>query len=191
MSEAIRALQSALGVKADGIRGPVTNAAILRAADQGRLTVKEAPKAVFITPAPSTEARGDIPSAGMTKMHGVNPVLQAIIVDASIECNVPFTVIEGLRTIERQRILVAQGASKTMNSRHLTGHAVDLWPLDPATERPLPAGTPAAEARLWADLRAISAVVKRVAAERNVAIEWGGDWGWDAPHFQLPRAAFP
>ena len=37
-----------------------------------------------------------------------------------------FRVQEGLRTRERQAELVARGASRTMNSRHLTGHAVDL-----------------------------------------------------------------
>jgi len=113
---------------------------------------------------------------------------------------VPFTVIEGVRTAERQAELVKAGASKTTNSRHLTGHAVDLWPLDPATGKALPsdaaypAGSRAAKQasdRLWADLRAIAGVVKAVAKDRGVNIEWGGDWGWDAPHFQLNRAAYP
>lgn len=39
-----------------------------------------------------------------------------------------FTVIEGVRTKERQAQLFKQGATKTMNSRHLTGHAVDIVP---------------------------------------------------------------
>jgi peptidoglycan L-alanyl-D-glutamate endopeptidase CwlK len=33
---------------------------------------------------------------------------------------------EGLRTRERQVEVVARGASRTMRSRHLAGHAVDL-----------------------------------------------------------------
>lgn len=87
-------------------------------------------------------------------------------------------------------MLVASGASKTQNSRHLTGHAADLWPLTVDGKR-LPAGTAAAEARLWADLRIIATHIKTAAKELGVLIEWGGDWGWDAPHFQLNRVAYP
>ena len=40
-----------------------------------------------------------------------------------------FTVIEGVRTKERQKELLYKGVSKTMNSRHITGHAVDIVPV--------------------------------------------------------------
>ena len=40
--------------------------------------------------------------------------------------SVPFIVTEGVRSRKRQARLVAIGASRTMDSRHLTGHAVDL-----------------------------------------------------------------
>ena len=85
--------------------------------------------------------------------------------------------------IARQAQLVAAGASKTQNSRHLTGHATDLWPVDPATGKALPsdaafkagsAAAKAASARLWADLRVIAAMVKTIGKERGVMIEWGG-----------------
>lgn len=181
-------LQRALGLTADGKRGPVTTAAILKAADEGRLTVTEAVAPPKLINVPNVD---DIPDSGDERLTGVKTVLADLIREASARCETPFTVIEGLRTAERQRQLVAAGASKTLNSRHLTGHAVDLWPLDPATGKALPAGTKTAEARLWADLRAIAAVVKAVAKERGVLIEWGGDWGWDAPHFQLNRTAYP
>jgi len=181
----IRELQAALGVKADGVIGPVTTAEIIKAAHDGRLSVEPTP--VIIKPVTAS----DMPDAGEAKLIGVHPTLAAIIRDASARCDIPFTVIEGVRSKERQAQLVAKGASKTLNSRHLTGHAADLWPLDPATGKALPAGTPAAEARLWADLRIIAATVKAVAKDRGVMIEWGGDWGWDAPHFQLNRTAYP
>lgn len=196
-SDAIRDLQKALGVPADGVRGPVTNAAILRAADMGRLSARPAPPPVVITAPESFE---HIPEAGRARLQGVHPVLQSIILQASALCDVPFTCIEGIRTIERQRELVARGASKTMASRHLTGHAVDLWPLDPKTGQPLPsdaayprgsADARKAGARLWSDLRVIAHVVKGLASARGVVIEWGGDWGWDAPHFQLSRDDYP
>ena len=183
------------GKDVDGKRGPKTNAGILAAADAGRLTV--APPLVVIT-APGADS--DIPAAGVEKLRGVHNVLTGIIHEAAIRCDIPFTVIEGLRTAARQAQLVKAGASKTTNSRHLTGHAVDLWPLDPVTGKTLPSdaafppgsiAAKAASARLWSDLRRIAAVIKAVARDRGVLIEWGGDWGWDAPHFQLPRKAYP
>lgn len=190
MSEGLKKLQQDLGVKADGVFGPVSVRALTLAADAGRVQVIQ-PALIdpVIIKLPATE--DDVPDTGRIKLAGVNPVLQSVILRASAECDVPFTCIEGLRSAERQRQLVAAGASKTQNSRHLTGHAADLWPLDPSTGKPLPAGTKATEARLWADLRVIAAVVKRVAADRAVQVEWGGDWGWDAPHFQLSRAQYP
>lgn len=190
----IQPLQTALGLKADGKRGPVTTAAILDAADAGRLSVEPAPPDLVNVPSPETLAAAsmsDIPAAGEAKLTGVHYALASIIREASAQCPIPFTVIEGLRSAERQRELVARGASKTFNSRHLTGHAVDLWPLDPATGKALPAGTKAAEARLWADLRIIAGIVKTIAKNRGVPIEWGGDWGWDGPHVQLNRTAYP
>ncbi|MCF1183736.1 M15 family metallopeptidase [Marichromatium gracile] len=95
---------------------------------------------------------------------------------------VDFVVTEGRRTEARQRVLVAAGASRTLRSRHLTGHALDVaawvdggvrwdWPLYPR----------------------IAAAFKAAAAELGVAIRWGGDWPRfrDGPHFELDRAVFP
>jgi peptidoglycan L-alanyl-D-glutamate endopeptidase CwlK len=42
--------------------------------------------------------------------------------------SVDFSVVEGLRSKARQAQLVASGASRTMNSRHLIGQAVDIAP---------------------------------------------------------------
>jgi len=195
MNPHIKTLQAALGLIADGKLGPVTTAAILEAADAGRLTVADQHQPALVPAVPPTAIinppeADDIPASGDARLVGVHPVLADLIRAASQQCAVPFTVIEGLRTPERQRELVAKGASKTLNSRHLTGHAVDLWPLD-ATGKPLPAGTKAAEARLWADLGIIANAMKAEAARRGVMIEWGGDWGWDGPHFQLNRKAYP
>lgn len=60
-------------------------------------------------------------------LNGVNGKLIAIVHDAIKISTVDFSVGEGLRTLERQSILVKSGKSKTMNSKHITGHAVDLW----------------------------------------------------------------
>ena len=192
MNAALKPLQAALGLAPDGIRGPLTTAAILAAADAGRLMVAARNDNGPVT-APAKVPQGDVPAPSMDRLRGVNPALVAVVLAASEACDTPFTVIEGLRSVDRQKQLVAQGASRTMRSRHLTGHAVDLWPLDTATGKALPAGTPAAEARLWADLRTIAVAVKAAAAERGVAVEWGGDWSSfpDGPHFQLSWANFP
>ena len=95
---------------------------------------------------------------------------------------VDFGVTEGLRTVERQRILVNQGASTTMNSRHITGHAVDL------------VAYIGAEVRWdWPLYHKIAAAMKKAAKDLDVAIEWGGDWRTfkDGPHFQLSRKNYP
>lgn len=58
------------------------------------------------------------------RLQGVHPDLVRVVELA--RKSVPFIVTEGIRTRARQVDLVARGASRTMNSRHLTGHAVDL-----------------------------------------------------------------
>ncbi len=110
-------------------------------------------------------------------LFGIHPDLRKVVERAIEITPVDFTVIEGLRTKERQRELVQKGASRTMNSRHLTGHAVDLaaWVN----------GTISWE---WPHYREISSAMKQAAQELNIPIEWGGDWVTfkDGPHFQLP-----
>ncbi|WP_271270242.1 M15 family metallopeptidase [Aliamphritea hakodatensis] len=60
------------------------------------------------------------------RLAGVHPDLRVVVERAIQISKVDFTVLETLRTLERQRSLVAAGSSTTMKSRHLTGHAVDL-----------------------------------------------------------------
>lgn len=198
----IEALQRALGIMpVDGLRGPQTTYILLAAADAGRLAVqKPVAKPGETRPLINAPAEDDIPASGDAKLEGVKDDLADIIREASRRSSIPFTVIEGVRSAARQAQLVAAGASKTQNSRHLTGHAADLWPLDPATGKPLPSdaafpkGSKAAKdasARLWADLRAIMNVVREVAKERGVLLDFGVDWGWDAPHVQLNWKAYP
>lgn len=197
----IAEIQRALGLTADGVRGPATTAALLAAADAGRILVS---RGVIDAPIPQgklPDADADIPAAGEAKLSAVHADLQDVIRAASAQCDVPFTVIEGLRSIERQRKLVAARASKTLRSRHLTGHAVDLWPTNAdgialKSGQAFPARSQearTADALLWANLRIIAATVKQVAAERGVALEWGGDWASfpDGPHFQLSWGRYP
>ena len=118
----------------------------------------------------------------ISNLRGVHPDLVAVVKRAITLSEIDFTVTEGLRTKERQEQLLKAGASKTMNSRHITGHAVDLaawveggirwdWPL----------------------YAKMAAAMKRAAGELGVAIVWGGDWKSfkDGPHFELDRRVYP
>jgi peptidoglycan L-alanyl-D-glutamate endopeptidase CwlK len=114
----------------------------------------------------------------LARLAGVHPDLLRVVRRARLTG--AFTVIEGLRTPERQRELVAKGASKTMRSRHLTGHAVDLAPV------PLD----------WNDLgsfRALAEVMRAAAEIEEVPLKWGGDFTgfFDGPHFELDRRVYP
>lgn len=118
----------------------------------------------------------------LQRLDGVHPDLVRVVKRAIQITVVDFTVLEGLRTLERQKQLVAAKASKTMNSRHLTGHAVDLG------------AYVAGEVRWdWPLYHQIGAAVKQAARELGVPIEWGGDWRTfkDGPHYQLPFASYP
>jgi peptidoglycan L-alanyl-D-glutamate endopeptidase CwlK len=117
-----------------------------------------------------------------TNLRGVHKDLVAVTRRALELTEVDFTVIEGLRSAARQRQLVAKGASKTMNSRHLTGHAIDIAPYIDGSIR-----------WDWPPFYQLSDAMKKAAAERHVPLEWGGDWQSfkDGPHFQLPWAVYP
>ena len=122
------------------------------------------------------------------RLAGLHPDLVRVVERARLA--VPFIVVEGLRTRERQERLVAIGASRTLNSRHLTGHAVDLayW-LDDGDGAP-----EAGEVRWdWPLARKIAAAMKAAATEEGVALVWGGDWKSfpDGPHFELHRRVYP
>jgi len=62
----------------------------------------------------------------LIELKGVHPELFAVV-NRALELTVQdFAVHDGLRTLDEQKKLVASGASQTMDSRHLTGHAVDF-----------------------------------------------------------------
>jgi len=101
-------------------------------------------------------------------------------------------ITEGLRTRERQAELVRKGASRTMNSKHIVGKAVDVVILKANGEADW---TPAS-------YTAFARVVAQVALEMGVPIRWGGSWRWisgpdchdypyvgarffDGPHFEV------
>ncbi|WP_334185074.1 M15 family metallopeptidase [Novosphingobium sp.] len=118
----------------------------------------------------------------LSRLQGVKPDLVRVVKRAIQITPIDFTVVEGLRTIERQREMVRTGKSKTMNSRHLTGHAVDLAPY--------------IEGKVswdWAHFYVLEKAIKQAAEEEDVELEWGGDWPNfpDGPHWQLSWKTYP
>lgn len=134
----------------------------------------------------------------LNNLKGVNDNLVKVVKRAIEISSVDFAVIEGVRTKERQAELVRKGASKTMNSRHLTGHAVDIVPvIDGKVSWDFNHYYPLAKA------------MAQAATELGVKVRWGGAWStitsksgtpqeWvkayragggrflDGPHFELP-----
>ena len=143
------------------------------------------------------------------RLAGVHSDLVRVVRRAA-EGGAMFRVTEGMRTPERQAELVAKGASQTMNSRHLTGHAVDLAPLDNGDI-----------SWNWTHFFSLADAVADAADAEGIPLIWGGAWGrlvgdWpqgrakaaqaayvaerraagrkpflDGPHFELPAAAYP
>lgn len=122
------------------------------------------------------------------KLRGVHPDLVKVVSLALSISEVDFKVIEGVRTQERQAYLFKTHATKTMQSRHLTGHAIDIVPL------PV----------VWNNLAAFGTVAKamfKASEQLKIPIRWGGDWNrngrsddekfYDGPHFELLKAVYP
>ncbi len=125
---------------------------------------------------------------GASRLEGVHPDLVKMVQRAAQITEQPFVVLEGVRTVERQRRLYAKGASKTMNSRHIPGkngygHAVDLGALDEYGQ----------VSWSWPLYYKIADAMKQAAKELDIPVEWGGDWRKfkDGPHYQLPWKQYP
>ena len=142
-------------------------------------------------------------------LRGVHPDLVRVVERALKLTLLDFSVHEGLRSPQRQAELVATGASRTLASRHLTGHAVDIVPLIGGK-------------KTW-DWPAIFRIVPAVAVaakELGTPVRWGGVWKLtsdldvsdlegemanyiarkkaegkkpfpDGAHFELPRESYP
>ncbi|CZY68125.1 peptidase M15 [Enterobacter hormaechei] len=116
-------------------------------------------------------------------LNGVNPALVKVIRRALELTPVDFIVIEGLRTQARQKELVATGKSQTMNSRHLSGNAVDIIPVNTT----------------WKieEFKPLLSAVKQAAVEQGIKLRFGINWKndpslpietkfIDAPHVEIP-----
>lgn len=118
----------------------------------------------------------------LKNLEGVHEDLVKVVRRALEITEVDFTVIEGVRSYEKQAQLLKTGATRTMNSRHLTGHAVDLA-----------AWVNGKIDWTWSYYCTIAEAMKTAAKELGVSVEWGGDWVTfkDGPHFQLSWKEYP
>jgi peptidoglycan L-alanyl-D-glutamate endopeptidase CwlK len=146
-------------------------------------------------------------SRSMSRLNGVHPDLIRVVNRALELSPLDFAITEGLRSLATQRKYVTEGKSQTMNSRHITGHAVDVVVLI--------AGKPQWALQLYTD---IAGVFGKAADELGIPVVWGGCWVKvngagelddelaayiarrkaegrrpfiDGPHFELARSAYP
>lgn len=121
-------------------------------------------------------------SRSESNLEGVHPGLTQIARRALELSPIDFGITEGLRSYTRQTQLFKSGKSQTLNSRHLTGHAIDI------IAYPTLSGS-------WdfSDYELIAIAFKQAARELNISVEWGGDWTSfkDGVHFQLPYDVNP
>lgn len=144
----------------------------------------------------------------LKELHGVHPDLVAVV-QRAVELSVQdFAVHDGMRTLKEQQRMVEAGASQTLDSRHLTGHAVDLVPYINGKLR-----------WEWPPIYRIADAVRMAAGELGIPLRWGGAWDvsftestdtpedlvsdytarrkkahkkafLDGPHFELPKAKY-
>lgn len=104
-------------------------------------------------------------SRSLGKMQGVDPRLVNVVKDAIRVSKIDFGVSEGLRTLERQKLLLAKRATKTLKSKHLDGLAVDVFAWVGGEAR--------WELSLYED---IAEAFREAAIENDCAIRWGAAW---------------
>ena len=145
----------------------------------------------------------------LQELQGAHQDLVSVVKRALEITAQDFAVHDGNRTLEEQKKYVASGASQTLDSRHLNGHAVDLVPVINGKLR-----------WAWEPIYKIADAVRTAARELNIPLRWGGAWDipftqsedrpedlvadysarrkkagkklfLDGPHFELPKAEYP
>jgi peptidoglycan L-alanyl-D-glutamate endopeptidase CwlK len=104
-------------------------------------------------------------SRSLSRLEGLDNRLVKIVKRAIEITRVDFGVIEGRRSVERQRELVSKGASQTMKSKHIDGLAVDLLAYS--------GGRGSWELTFYDD---IADAMKLAGIENQVPIRWGAAW---------------
>lgn len=118
----------------------------------------------------------------LDRLRLVHPLLSACVCLAIKKTTLDFTVLEGVRSYERQGQLYSTGASRSMDSKHLVqndgySHAVDIGPL---VSGEIPWDT-------WNAFVVVNEAMQKAAEEIGVTLTWGGSWTSfkDGPHFQI------
>ena len=129
-------------------------------------------------------------ATSVAELKDVHPDLIKVVNRAAEITPLSFVITEGSRTVAQQKINVANGASKTMKSRHIPSSnkcnmacAVDLAAIVGGRVR-----------WDWPLYHILADTMKKAAKDVGVPIEWGGDWTGkfkDGPHFQLPWKTYP
>lgn len=122
------------------------------------------------------------------RLKGVHPKLRLLAYEVLQRAPWPIRVTEGLRTLERQKQLLAIKATKTLNSRHLTGHAIDVVPYIDLDRDGKIETEELYNHALFGELIPIA---KDAAKDLKIEMTWGFDWGWDKPHWELNRRYYP
>lgn len=146
----------------------------------------------------------------LERLSTCHPDLQRVILRAEIISPLDFTVVEGIRSLTRQRSLYAQGRTapgpKVTSldgvsgiSKHQARHNYTGLPVPDQTGGAVSyavdlAPWPTVWERAWS-FDVLAGVVLTAAQIEGVAIRWGGDWDgdwdradqrlYDAPHFEL------
>lgn len=150
----------------------------------------------------------ELSQRSLDRMKGLHPDLVEVVKRAIEYTEVDFTVLQGVRTIEEERENFAKGASQTMNSRHLTGKAVDVGALVDGQY----------DGNNLALYAKIANAFRQASFELEIPIRWGGCWKelssipeagaamaaygrekraaggrpfYDAGHFELPARVYP
>lgn len=112
-------------------------------------------------------------NTSLKRLQGVDDRLVRVVKKAAEISNLMFNVAEGLRTKERQEQLFKEKKTKTLNSKHLYGRAVDLYPI-------------VNNKIAWDKFEELSEIMFKAANECNVKITWGGNWRFvDKPHYEI------
>ena len=101
----------------------------------------------------------------LRELEGVHPELVAIVHRALELTDQDFAVHDGLRTRAEQEQLLISGASQTLESKHLTGDAVDLVPVINGKLR-----------WEWEPIYSVAKAVRQAARELDIKIRWGAAW---------------
>ena len=128
-------------------------------------------------------------SRSLRELRGVHSDMVALVRRARELSSIPFEINDGIRSLAEQKEYVRTGKSKTLKSRHLTGHAVDVRPMVDGHKNIYTAPSKVQ----WDALGKIHDAFHMASNELGVPHEWGGHWksfkdGW---HFQLPWKEYP